>query len=99
MVIYILKEQIQFVSKVSVLIGMYGFMLILVMFFLFGVKLIELFLFGINLDNYIFYRILVELLGMNIFYVFWRNEIEENIVIYFYEVLDVGGIDYFSEEE
>lgn len=74
-------------------------MLIMGIFFFFGVSLIEFYLYGINLNNYIFYRIMVEFFGMSIIYIFWRNKFEENIVIYFYEILEFGGIDYFSEEE
>lgn len=92
-------EQVQLISKASAMIGMHGSVLIMAMFLPPGASLIELFPFGINPKNYTPYRTMVELPGMNIIYISWRNEIEANTVTYPHEEPEVGGIDHLSKEE
>lgn len=94
-----LREQIQLISHADALIGMHGSILIMGMFLPPGASLIELFPFGINPDNYTPYRTMVELPGMSISYLSWKNKIEENTITYPDEAPEFGGINHLSEKQ
>ncbi|XP_070574939.1 protein O-linked-mannose beta-1,4-N-acetylglucosaminyltransferase 2-like [Ptychodera flava] len=87
-----LKEQIQIISKASILIGVHGSLLTLSMFLPRWAIVIEIFPYAVNPENYTPYKTLTNLPGMNLVYRAWRNLKEENSVTHPDYPPHLGGI-------
>ena len=93
------KDMIYLVSKSSILLGMHGSLLALAMFLPEGSTVVELFPYAINPVHYTPYKTLVNLRGMNINYLAWRNMDIGKTVPHAERSWDEGGIIHLPEEQ
>jgi len=93
------KDMIYLVSKSSILLGMHGSLLALAMFLPEGSTVVELFPYAINPVHYTPYKTLVNLRGMNINYLAWRNMDIGKTVPHAERSWDEGGIVHLPEEQ
>lgn len=92
-------QLIEVISNASALVGMHGSALILTMFLPPTAVLVEMFPFAIKPDNYLPYKTLAEIPGMNLIYASWRNYFPENTVTHPNDAPEIGGIRHLSKED
>lgn len=90
---------VQVISGASMLVSMHGAQLVTSVFLPRGAAIIELFPYGVNPEHYTPYKTLASLPGMDLQYVAWRNEIQENTVNHPDRHWDQGGIKHLTQEE
>jgi len=94
-----LKQLIEIVSSASALFGMHGSALVLAMFLPARAIVVEMFPFAINPRNYVPYKTLAELPGMDLIYTSWRNTLVENTVTHPNDAPEIGGIKHLSKKD
>lgn len=94
-----LNEIITSIQSSAGIIGMHGSILSLAVFLRPGGFLVELFPYAVNPTNYIPYKTLANIPGMDISYSAWQNRIKNNTVVHPHRTKDEGGIAHLSLKE
>ncbi|XP_006816922.1 protein O-linked-mannose beta-1,4-N-acetylglucosaminyltransferase 2-like [Saccoglossus kowalevskii] len=94
-----IREQIELVSKASVLIGVHGSLMSLSMFLRESAVVIEIFPYAVNPEKYTPYKTMATITGMNLVYRAWRNTKVENTVTHPENPPHLGGIQHLSDDE
>lgn len=90
---------VQVISGAFMLVSMHGAQLISSLFLPRGSVVVELFPFAVNPEQYTPYKTLASLPGMDLHYVSWRNNIEENTVTHPDRPWEQGGISHLEKAE
>ncbi|KAI9205207.1 uncharacterized protein BJ171DRAFT_423562, partial [Polychytrium aggregatum] len=93
------EEQVAFMRRARVVLGMHGSLLIMGMFCKRGAIMIELFPYGVPSENYTPYRTMAHLPGMLVSYRAWENKHKNNTISHPDRHALFGGIKHLSEEE
>ncbi|KAI8808521.1 hypothetical protein BJ742DRAFT_808872 [Cladochytrium replicatum] len=93
------EEQIRFMRRSRVVIGMHGSIMAMIMFCRRGTIVIEMFPYAVPWHNYTPYHTLANLPGMNLLYYAWENKWENNTVAYPNNPKQTGGLMHLSEKE
>lgn len=90
---------VQVISGAYMLVSMHGAQLISSLFLPRGAVVVELFPFAVNPEQYTPYKTLASLPGMDLHYISWRNNIEENTITHPDRPWEQGGIIHLEKAE
>lgn len=90
---------VQVISGAFMLVSMHGAQLISSLFLPRGSVVVELFPFAVNPEQYTPYKTLASLPAMDLHYISWRNNIEENTVTHPDRPWEQGGISHLEKAE
>ncbi|CAL9705237.1 unnamed protein product [Knipowitschia caucasica] len=90
---------VQVISGAYMLVSMHGAQLITSLFLPIGATVVELFPFAVNPEQYTPYKTLASLPGMELHYISWRNDLEENTVTHPDRPWEQGGISHLEKAE
>ncbi|KAJ3189825.1 Protein O-linked-mannose beta-1,4-N-acetylglucosaminyltransferase 2 [Gaertneriomyces sp. JEL0708] len=93
------EEQVKFMRRARVVLGMHGSMMIMTMFCRRGTAVIEMFPFGVPSENYTPYRTLASLPGMELSYRAWEQTDESQCVPRPENHKLLGGIAHLTKEK
>ncbi|KND03274.1 uncharacterized protein SPPG_02325 [Spizellomyces punctatus DAOM BR117] len=93
------EEQVAFMRRARVVVGMHGSILVMAMFCRRGTVLLEMFPFGVPSENYTPYRTMADLPGMALVYRAWEASVESECVPHPENHPLLGGIEHLPSDK